>query len=53
VPVLKSSDTPFDPEPIHAPVDAVYKEFKTGRRYPLAADRVIVAVLLQFNTNQR
>src|SRR5262249_12272587 len=41
VPVLRSSDTPFDPELIHKPIAAPYKEFKTGRRYPWAADRVM------------
>jgi hypothetical protein len=41
VPVLKSFDTPFNPDTIHAPFDAEYKEFKTGRRYPWAADRVM------------
>lgn len=41
VPVLKSFDTPFKSESIHAPIDAPYKEFKTGRRYPWAADRVM------------
>ena len=41
VPVLKSFDTPFKPEAIHAPTDAPYKEFKTGRRYPWSADRVM------------
>lgn len=41
VPVLKSFDTPFNPETIHDPIDAEYKEFKTGRRYPWAADRVM------------
>lgn len=41
VPVLKAIDTPFDPASIHAAVDAPYKEFKTGRRYPWAADRVM------------
>ncbi|MEX2092659.1 MAG: hypothetical protein WD971_08275 [Pirellulales bacterium] len=40
-PVLRSFDTPFDPERIHLPIDAPYKEFKTGRRYPWAADRVM------------
>ena len=38
---LKSFDTPFNPESIHAPTDGPYKEFKTGRRYPWAADRVM------------
>lgn len=41
VPVLRSFDTPFDPEQIHAPIDGEYKEFSTGRRYPWAADRVM------------
>ena len=41
IPVLKSFDTPFKPQSIHAPIDAPYKEFKTGRRYPWAADRVM------------
>jgi hypothetical protein len=41
VPVLRSFDTPFNPETIHAPFAGEYKEFKTGRRYPWAADRVM------------
>jgi hypothetical protein len=41
VPVLRSFDTPFDAERIHTPIDAEYKEFNTGRRYPWAADRVM------------
>jgi hypothetical protein len=41
VPVLKSFDTPFNPETIHAPFAGPCKEFKTGRRYPWAADRVM------------
>jgi len=41
VQVLKSFDTPFNPESIHAPIELPYKEFKTGRRYPWAADRVM------------
>jgi hypothetical protein len=41
VPVLKSFDTPFNPETIHVPHAGPYKEFKTGRRYPWAADRVM------------
>ena len=39
--VLNSFNTPFDPESIREPVEAEYKEFKTGRRYPWAADRVM------------
>lgn len=41
IPVLNSFNTPFDPESIHDPIDAPCKEFKTGRRYPWAADRVM------------
>jgi hypothetical protein len=41
VPVLKSFDTPFNPATIHDPIKLPYKEFKTGRRYPWAADRVM------------
>ncbi len=41
IPVLKSFDTPFNPESIHVPIAGPYKEFKTGRRYPWAADRVM------------
>jgi hypothetical protein len=41
VPVLRSFDTPFNPETIHSPSTGPYKEFKTGRRYPWAADRVM------------
>jgi hypothetical protein len=41
VPVLRSFDTPFNPESIHKPTGAEFKEFKTGRRYPWAADRVM------------
>jgi hypothetical protein len=41
VPVLQSFDTPFKPESIHTPIEAPYKEFNTGRRYPWAADRVM------------
>ena len=41
IPVLKSFDTPFKPEVIHDLVDAPYKEFKTGRRYPWSTDRVM------------
>ena len=41
VPVLKSFDTPFNPDSIHTSIAAQYKEFKTGRRYAWAADRVM------------
>jgi len=41
VPVLRSFDTPFNPESIHKPTGVEFKEFKTGRRHPWAADRVM------------
>jgi hypothetical protein len=41
VSVLNSFNTPFDPESIHEPTGEPFKEFKTGRRYPWAADRVM------------
>ena len=41
IPVLRSFDTPFNPDTIHTSVAAPYTEFKTGRRYPWAADRVM------------
>lgn len=41
VPVLEMVNTNFKPETIHAPTDAPYKEFLTGRRYPWAHDRVL------------
>ena len=41
IPILESFDTPFKRESIHASIAAPYKEFKTGRRYPWAADRVM------------
>ena len=41
IPVLRSFDTPFKPELIHTPIDGPYKEFKTGRRYTWANDRVM------------
>jgi len=41
VPILRSFNTAFNPNTIHSPIEAPYKEFKTGRRYPWAADRVM------------
>ncbi len=41
VAVLEMVNTNFKPETIHAPIDAPYKEFLTGRRYPWAHDRVL------------
>ena len=41
VPVLQSLNTAFNPETIHNPIEAEYKEFDTGRRHPWAEDRVM------------
>lgn len=41
VPLLRNLNTAFNPEAIHAPIDAEYKEFDTGRRHPWAEDRVM------------
>ena len=41
VPVLRNLSTAFDPQKIHEPTAAEYKEFDTGRRRPWAEDRVM------------
>jgi len=41
LPLLQAVNTNFDPATIHDPTDAEYKEFKTGRRYTWAQDRVM------------
>ena len=41
VPLLRMINTAFNPETIHNPIDAEYKEFDTGRRYTWAHDRVM------------
>jgi hypothetical protein len=41
VALLQAVNTAFNPDTIHAPVDAEYKEFGAGRRYPWAYDRVM------------
>ena len=41
VPLLRMINTAFNPQTIHEPIDAEYKEFDTGRRYPWAHDRVM------------
>lgn len=41
VPVLRNINTAFNPETIHTPIEAEYKEFDTGRRHPWAEDRVM------------
>lgn len=41
IPLLNAVNTNFKPEWIHRPASGEYKEFKTGRRYPWARDRVM------------
>lgn len=41
VPILNAVNTSFKPEFIHEAGSGEYKEFKTGRRYPWARDRVM------------
>ena len=41
IPVLDNINTAFKRELIHEPTSEPYKEFKTGRRYAWAADRVM------------
>lgn len=41
VPLLRMINTAFNPETIHNPIDAEYKELDTGRRYTWAHDRVM------------
>src|SRR5436309_9830105 len=36
VPVLRNINTAFNPQPIHEPLTAEYKEIDTGRRHPWA-----------------
>jgi hypothetical protein len=39
--LLKAINTAFDPDAIHKPTEAEYKEFATGRRHTWAEDRVM------------
>jgi hypothetical protein len=41
VPLLRNLNTAFNPETIHNDIDAEYKEFGAGNRYPWAYDRVM------------
>ena len=41
VPLLRVLNTAFNPDTIHQPIAAEYKEFDTGRRHPWAEDRVM------------
>lgn len=40
-PLLRMVNAAFDPQTVHAPTDAEYKEFDTGRRHAWAEDRVM------------
>jgi hypothetical protein len=41
IPLLQYVNTAFNPETIHVPIEADYKEFGAGRRYTWAADRLM------------
>jgi len=41
IPLLQNINTAFNPQTIHEAIDAEYKEYDTGRRYPWAYDRVM------------
>src|SRR5437660_5934125 len=41
VPLLRMINTAYNPETLHVPIDAEYKEFDTGRRHCWAEDRVM------------
>ncbi len=41
VALLQAINTAFDPETIHKPTEAEYKEFATGRRHTWAEDRLM------------
>jgi hypothetical protein len=41
IPLLEEINSVYDPDTIHQPTDAEYKELKTGRRRPWAEDRVM------------
>ena len=41
VPLLKMINTAYNPQTLHEPITAEYKEFDTGRRYTWAHDRVM------------
>lgn len=41
IPLLHAVNTAFDPQTIHQETSLEFKEFKTGRRYTWAADRVM------------
>lgn len=41
VPLLRMINTAFDPKTLPEPIEAEYKEYKTGRRHAWAEDRVM------------
>jgi len=41
VPLLREVNAAYNPQTLHEPIEAAYKELDTGRRYPWAYDRVL------------
>jgi hypothetical protein len=41
VPLLQAVNAAYNPQTVHEPTDAEYKEFDTGRRHTWAEDRVM------------
>jgi len=41
IPLLNSINTAYDPQTLHLPTPAEFKEFKLGRCHPWAEDRVM------------
>ncbi len=41
VPLLRMINAAFNPQTLHDPIEAEYKEYDTGRRYTWAHDRVM------------
>lgn len=41
IPLLEDVGAAYDPDTIHRPTEAEFKELKTGRRRPWAEDRVM------------
>ncbi|HEV3203978.1 MAG TPA: hypothetical protein VGY77_06335 [Gemmataceae bacterium] len=41
VPLLRMINAAYNPDTVHTPTEAEYKEYDTGRRHPWAEDRVM------------
>ena len=41
IPLLRMINAAFNPDTVHLPTDAEFKEYDTGRRHPWAEDRVM------------